>query len=57
MEAKTIGLPELVPGKFIELKDMGEGIDNSFYLTTVEHRMDAEGNYTTHLTGKAAKLK
>ena len=32
-------------------------IDNSFYLTTVEHRMDAEGNYTTHLTGKAAKLK
>ncbi len=52
------GIPELVPGRFVELKNFGEGISNKFYITDVRHYYNGSinGSYTTTIEGKAATL-
>ena len=57
LEAELIGLPELVPGRFIKLKDIGPTVSNTFYLVTVRHILNADGEYFTRITGKAAGLE
>ncbi len=52
MELK--GIPELVPGRFVELKGFGDGVSNKFYLTDVIHEYHQEGHYITTIEGKAA---
>ncbi|MCR5403083.1 MAG: hypothetical protein K6E91_04590 [Butyrivibrio sp.] len=54
MELK--GLPELVPGRFIQLKDFGDGISNKYYITDVTHEYYLNGNFKTTIEGKAATL-
>jgi len=49
------GMPEIVPGRFIILKDFGDGISNKYYVTDVIHEY-TEGNYTTTIEGKASTL-
>ncbi len=49
------GIPELVPGRFISLKNFGAGASNKFYITDVSHHFDGF-NYTTTIFGKAATL-
>ena len=51
-----VGLPEMIPGKFITLSGMNQGPDNTYYLQEVIHIFSGEGIYTTKLIGKAAKL-
>ncbi|MDR0469839.1 MAG: hypothetical protein LBH09_07700 [Peptococcaceae bacterium] len=41
-----IGLPEVVPGRFIELKKLDKSIDNKYYITNVSHSLGSDG-YTT----------
>lgn len=57
LEADFIGLPELAPGRFIKMKDLGDVASNTFYLTTVRHIMDSERGFITKVTGKAAVLE
>ena len=57
LEAEFIGLPELVPGRFMKLKGLGTGASNTFYLTTVRHIMDSDRGYITKVTGKAASME
>ncbi|MBR4515665.1 MAG: phage late control D family protein [Lachnospiraceae bacterium] len=56
LEATMVGLPEMIPGKFITLSGMNQGPDNTYYLQEVIHIFSGEGIYTTKLIGKAAKL-
>lgn len=56
LECEMIGMPELLPGHFIQLTGMGTGADNCFYLTNVRHRMQTDGSYTTQLTGITAGM-
>ena len=56
LEATMVGLPEIVPGKFITLSGMNQGPDNTYYLQEVIHTFSGEGIYRTKLIGKAAKL-
>jgi hypothetical protein len=49
------GIPEFVPGRFIVLKDFGDGASNKFYLTDVIHEFDGY-RYTTSIIGKASTL-
>ncbi|SCY60238.1 hypothetical protein SAMN02910292_02195 [Lachnospiraceae bacterium XBB2008] len=51
------GMPELVPGRFIKLKDFGSGISNKFYLTDVIHEYNELTGYTTTIIGRAATLE
>ena len=57
LEAELMGIPELVPGRFIKLKGLGTAVSNTFYLVTVRHIMTGEGEFITKITGKAAKME
>ncbi len=52
----TKGLPELVPGRFITLKNFGSGISNKYYITDVTHSFQGADQYITIIEGKAATL-
>ncbi len=52
-----VGIPELKPGHFIRLTNLGGPCDNRFYITQVKHRMSSEDGYHTYLTAVAAALE
>ena len=56
LDMEIIGIPELLPGSYVEISGLGTAISNKFYLTEVIHYLDADGNYITRLLGKAASL-
>lgn len=51
-----VGLPELVPGRFVTLKNFGAGISNKYYITDVIHRYSAGSKFVTEIEGKASTL-
>ncbi|MBR5969443.1 MAG: phage late control D family protein [Lachnospiraceae bacterium] len=57
LEATVIGLPDLLPGCYVDIKGLGKSASNKFYLTGVRHEMEHTGRFTTQITGKAAKLE
>ena len=57
LDLEIMGLPEIIPGRFINLTDFGSTISNEFYVTSVQHRMPVTGRYTTKIIGKAPKLQ
>ncbi len=56
LEADLIGLPELVPGRFIEITGLGKDVENQFYLQEVIHTYSGAGDYITRIIGKAATI-
>lgn len=56
LEANIIGLPELLPGYFIDFKGLGDTVSNRFYLTNVHHMLISGEGFRTSITGKAAAL-
>ena len=56
IRAGMVGLPEMVPGKFIDLKDLGDTVDNTYYIMSVTHTMSKDGMFHTEIVGKAAKV-
>lgn len=56
LDAICVGLPELVPGRFIRIKNLGGAADNTFYLQKVRHIVDRDEGYTTILTGQTGGL-
>jgi len=48
-----IGLPELVPGRYIELDGMGKQINGTYFITKVTHRFGQDG-FTTQFDVKGA---
>ncbi len=57
LDMEIMGLPEVVPGRFINLDKFGSTVSNEFYVTTVQHRLPTTGRYTTRIMGKAPKLQ
>ncbi len=55
LTATMTGLPELMPGRFINLKDMGENIGGAFYLAEVRHVMGKD-SYKTTIKGKGKEI-
>ncbi|MDE7309742.1 MAG: hypothetical protein K2N61_13995 [Lachnospiraceae bacterium] len=51
-----VGLPELRPGNFVQISGLGEPAENCFYITEVNHVIDAEGIYRSKVTAKAASV-
>lgn len=56
LECDCIGMPELMPGKFLVLKSLGEPVDNKFYLVKVVHRMNDMRGFETTFYGKASGI-
>ena len=55
LELEMIGIPDIIPGKFINIKNVGKVISNEFYVQSVRHYMNRDGEYSTKVIGKAAK--
>lgn len=56
LSCEVIGMPELVPGRFIRLVRVGQPMENNFYLTKVRHIIEANKGYYTKIEGKASSL-
>ena len=53
LRCECVGLPDLKPGRFMDVTGLGEPGDNEFYLTNVTHSFTTENGYTTKLQGCA----
>ncbi len=50
-KAVSIGLPEIVPGRFIELKKLDKDIDGKYYVKSVSHSIGGDGFTTSFNIG------
>lgn len=57
LEALCIGIPDLIPGRFIETVGMGAPADNRFYLTHVIHDFSGQDGFQTQIRGCAAQVQ
>ncbi len=55
LELDMAGIPEIVPGKYIQLSDFGNAVSNAFYVQSVRHTFSKEGAFLTHIVGKTDK--
>lgn len=44
---RCLGIPELIPGRYIAIRDLGSESESSYYITKVVHDYSADGYYTT----------
>lgn len=56
MECECVGIPELLPGRFMKIEGLGSPADNRFYVEQVRHEMDHEYGYRCRLTGRTDRL-
>lgn len=52
---KTIGVPELIPGRFIRIKDLSENINKKVYVTKVMHSISSQG-FKTYIEARLDSL-
>lgn len=45
-EGTCVGIPELIPGRFITIDGMEEQAEGTYFLTKVTHSFTTEGYYT-----------
>lgn len=57
LECNCIGMPELLPGRFIQLDTIGSPAENKFYIVSVKHRLTQDDGFETILVGKAASIE
>ena len=50
-EGELVGLPEIVPGRYLKIKDLDEMADKSYYITEVCHHF-SESRFTTVFESK-----
>lgn len=55
-ECKCIGIPELLPGRYLKLAGLGDHVDNHFYLQNVRHVLCREEGFLTYFEGRACAL-
>lgn len=56
LECDCVGLPELLPGHFVEITSLGYPPENKFYIVSVCHRLYDDRGYETRIIGKAASI-
>ena len=57
LEAECVGIPDLVPGRFVKLSGLGSPVDNQFYLTSVIHSFSGDHGFTTRIEGCANQVQ
>ena len=55
-EGACIGIPELIPGRYIEIDGLDSRTNGGYFISRVKHRFDSEG-YSTTFEVKGAKTK
>jgi phage protein D len=56
LTCECVGMPELMPGHFIKIADLGEPGNADFYITHARHVLSDYNGYRTYLTAKASSL-
>lgn len=56
LEMEIAGLPEIIPGSYIQISGIGSAISNTYYITETAHYINYEGTYITKIIGKAATI-
>lgn len=54
-KGRCVGLPEIVPGKYIEVKNMDADVDQKYYVTSVVHKIN-NGKYLTEFEAGVNRL-
>jgi len=49
---ECVGIPEIVPGRFIKIKKLGEGLEGSYYILRVRHTIDSS-SFSTLIEARA----
>lgn len=57
LESDSVGIPDLLPGRFVEVSGFGAPVDNKFYLTAVTHDFSSDSGFTTQIRGCADQVK
>ncbi|KMZ53594.1 hypothetical protein [Dorea sp. D27] len=57
LECECVGIPELLPGQFMEVGGLGSPADNCFYVEEVQHSMDSAAGYRCRMKGRAVEIK
>jgi len=55
MELTCIGIPELVPGRFIKIEKFADAVDGKYYVTGVTHYLTEE-SFTTVVKARRSHL-
>lgn len=57
LKAECVGIPELIPGRFLKINGLGEPAENQFYITRVRHILDENSGFRSLLYGKVSSIK
>ena len=52
---ECIGIPEIVPGRFIKISKLGEGIDGNYYVSRVTHSLGSSSIFKTVMEARVVK--
>ena len=55
MDCECIGIPELAPGRYVELDQLSSRMNRKYYVTCVRHVVDRSG-YRTYLKAEVDSL-
>ena len=56
LNCECVGIPDLMPGRFLKISGLGQVVSNQFYITKVVHKIGEQGFGTT-LTGSIDRLE
>jgi phage protein D len=56
-QGRCVGIPEMIPGRYIELAGLDDHSDDKYYISKVTHEYSADGGYYTTFFVKGAKSK
>ncbi len=56
LELDMAGIPDVVPGRYLNLSKVGTAVSNEFYVQSVRHTFNTEGRYSMHIVGKTNKM-
>lgn len=57
LECELVGIPELLPGHFIQLNGLGDELKNKFYVQRIRHVLSKDGQFDTRVTAIAASIE
>lgn len=57
LECELVGLPELLPGHFINLNGLGDNLKNKFYIQRIRHVLGKDGQFDTKVTAISASIE
>ena len=52
INVRTIGIPDIVPGRTIKIEGLSKNIDKDVYIQHVSHQVSTSDGYTTSFTGR-----